>query len=268
MAEFVVRPLVSILTNKASSYLLDQYKVMDGMEKQRETLKRKLLAILDIIQDAEEKGASRPGVSAWLEALKKAAFEASDVFDEFKYEALRRDAKKKGHYKKLGFDIVSPFPARNPIIFRYRMGKKLCRIVDKIEVLVEEMKDFGFNQNQQAQPSKQWRYTDSIILDSEKDIIALRWSHWIVWETYHYWKDFILRGANICQFIGVSNGSSIALSTRIYLMLVQAILMKGLNYGSQNPGNIWLLHSASASMNRDTNTMVDPAHANDQHNNC
>uniref|UniRef100_A0A8I7B0D6 Disease resistance protein RGA3 n=1 Tax=Hordeum vulgare subsp. vulgare TaxID=112509 RepID=A0A8I7B0D6_HORVV len=172
MAEFVVRPLVSILTNKASSYLLDQYKVMDGMEKQRETLKRKLLAILDIIQDAEEKGAARPGVSAWLEALKKAAFEASDVFDEFKYEALRRDAKKKGHYKKLGFDIVSPFPARNPIIFRYRMGKKLCRIVDKIEVLVEEMKDFGFNQNQQAQPSKQWRYTDSIILDSEKDIVS------------------------------------------------------------------------------------------------
>lgn len=171
MAEFVVRPLVSMLMNNASSYLLEQYKVMNGMEEQREILKRRLLAILDVIQDAE-KGASRPGVSAWLEALKKAAYEANDVFDEFKYEALRHDDKKKGHYKKLGFDIISPFPVRNPIIFRYRMGKKLCRIVDKIEVLVREMKDFGFNQTQQAPPSKQWHYTDSITLDSEKDIVS------------------------------------------------------------------------------------------------
>ena len=71
MAEFVIGPLVSMLKQKASSYLLKQYKVMAGMEEQRESLERKLLAILDIIEDAEEKGAHRPGFNAWLEALKK-----------------------------------------------------------------------------------------------------------------------------------------------------------------------------------------------------
>ncbi|XP_020187354.1 disease resistance protein RGA2 [Aegilops tauschii subsp. strangulata] len=172
MAEYAVGPLISMLKDKVSSYLLERYKVMDGMEEQCEILERKLPAILNIIEDAEEQGAYRSGVSAWLKALKKVACEANDIFDEFKYEVLRRDAKDKGHYKKLGFDIVSLFPAHSPIIFRYRMGKKLRRIVRIIEVLFTEMNELGLKHLQQAPPSKQWRSTDSIILDSEKDIVS------------------------------------------------------------------------------------------------
>ncbi|CAO2187124.1 unnamed protein product [Urochloa humidicola] len=117
MAELVtsmlIGPLVSMVKYKVSSYLLEEYKVMEGMEKQREVLERKLPAILDIIEDAEEKGAFRAGVRAWLKALKKASHEANDIFDEFNYEALRREAKKNGHHSMLGMDVVSLLPAYN-----------------------------------------------------------------------------------------------------------------------------------------------------------
>ena len=98
----VVGPLVSLLKDKVSSYLLDQYNVMEGMEKQRKILERKLPAILDVIADAEKQASRRRGVKAWLEALKTVAYEVNDVFDEFEDEALRRRAKKDGHITKLG----------------------------------------------------------------------------------------------------------------------------------------------------------------------
>ncbi|KAL6615331.1 hypothetical protein ACP70R_037601 [Stipagrostis hirtigluma subsp. patula] len=150
VASMVVGPLVSLVKEKASSYLLDQYKVMEGMEEQHKILKRKLPAILDVISDAEQQASHREGAKAWLQELKTVAYEANEVFDEFNYEALRRQAKKKG------------------------MGNKLCRIVQTIEVLVAEMNAFGFKYQPQAPASKQWRDTDSIIVDPDNIVSRSR----------------------------------------------------------------------------------------------
>uniref|UniRef100_A0A0E0M582 Uncharacterized protein n=1 Tax=Oryza punctata TaxID=4537 RepID=A0A0E0M582_ORYPU len=172
MAEYLVGQLLSKVLEKASSFLVDMYKVMDGMEDQRETLERLLPSILNVIQDAEEKKNHRSGlIHAWLKSLKKVSYEAIDVFDEFKYESLRREAKKKGHHNHtmLGMGSVSLFPSRSPIVFRYRMGKKLRKIVEKIKELVSEMNSFGLVHQQET--PKQWRKTDSVMVDSEKDIV-------------------------------------------------------------------------------------------------
>ncbi|XBI42006.1 hypothetical protein VPH35_126399 [Triticum aestivum] len=177
VATMVVGPLVKIMMENSSSYLLNQYKVMKGMEKEHDILKRKLLLVEDIITDAEQAAADteqaaarRAGAVAWLEDMKKVAYKANEVFDEFKYEALRRKAKKEGHYNDLGFSVVKLFPIHNRFIFRNRMGRKLHQIVRDIDLLVNEKNEFGTKHRQRSkhpQPlvSNQLREMDDNIFD-------------------------------------------------------------------------------------------------------
>ncbi|XP_037448264.1 putative disease resistance protein RGA4 [Triticum dicoccoides] len=175
LATMAIRPLVSMLMNKSSNYLLDKYKVMDGMEEQHKILKRKLAAILDVIADAEEQAtAHREGVKAWLQELKTVAYQANEVFDEFKYEALRREAKKNGHYIKLGLDVVKLLRTHNRIVFRHRMGTKLCQILQAVEVLITEMHAFRFKYRPQPPVFKKWRQTDYVIIDPREIVSRSR----------------------------------------------------------------------------------------------
>ncbi|XP_022680794.1 putative disease resistance protein RGA3 isoform X5 [Setaria italica] len=167
LATMVVGPLVSMVKEKASSYLLEQYQVMQGLEKQHKLLKRKLPAILDVITDAEEQAAAkREGAKAWLEEVRQVAYQANDVLDEFKYEALRRKAREEGHYKELGMDVIKLFPSHNRFVFRIKMGNKLRIILQELDVLIAEMNCFGFKFRQGPPvPVNHLRENSSKIID-------------------------------------------------------------------------------------------------------
>ncbi|CAL5096774.1 unnamed protein product [Urochloa decumbens] len=170
LATMVVGPLVSMVKEKASSYLLEQYQVMEGLEKQHKLIKRKLPAILDVITDAEEQAAAkREGAKAWLEEVRNVAYQANDVLDEFKYEALRRKAKKDGHYKELGMDVIQLFPSHNRVVFRIKMGNKLCMILQELDVLIAEMNAFRFEfRPVPPVPVDHLRESSSEIIDHKK----------------------------------------------------------------------------------------------------
>lgn len=67
---------------------------------------------------AEEQAKShREGVKAWIQELKTVDYQENEVLDEFKYKALRHEAKKNGHYRKFGFDVIKLSILRNVLCF-------------------------------------------------------------------------------------------------------------------------------------------------------
>ena len=92
MAELVLSALIPILMGKSVDLLAQRVSMMWGINDQCKKLHDKLLAVQDVLTDAEEQGEAKPAVKSWLANLKSAAYYADDVLDEFRYEELRQDA--------------------------------------------------------------------------------------------------------------------------------------------------------------------------------
>ncbi|KAJ4780737.1 Disease resistance protein RGA2 [Rhynchospora pubera] len=88
----LVSPLISIAVKKTKDALVEQICGMWGMDENRETLQQHLLAVQEMIADAQEREVRSPAMKGWMQKLEAAAHEAVDVLDEFQYEALRSNA--------------------------------------------------------------------------------------------------------------------------------------------------------------------------------
>nr|UBY07420.1 NBS-LRR disease resistance protein [Dasypyrum villosum] len=164
MAESLLLPLVRGVAGKATDALVQTVTRMCGLDDDRETLERHLLAVECKLANAEEKSQTNAYLKSWMEKLKVVAYEADDVLDDFEYEALRREVQigKSTSRKVLGY-----VTCRSPLLFRFTMSKKLKGVLGKIKELVEEMKMFGLeNSVSWQEPLHPWRETHSKLDES------------------------------------------------------------------------------------------------------
>lgn len=142
MAE-LLSALLPALLKKAGESLSTEFSFIRGIEHRRSELYTLLLAINQVIYDAEEQASKKPAVKSWITKLKLAACDADDALDELHYEALRSEALRRGH--KINSGVRAFFTSHyNPLLFKYRIGKRLQQIVEQINELVLQMNRFGF----------------------------------------------------------------------------------------------------------------------------
>nr|ADK47521.1 RDG2A [Hordeum vulgare subsp. vulgare] len=159
MAESLLLPLVRGVAGKAADALVETVTRMCGLDDDRQTLERHLLAVECKLVNAEEMSETNRYVKSWMKELKSVAYLADDVLDDFQYEALRRESK---IGKSTTRKALSYITRHSPLLFRFEMSRKLKNVLKKINKLVKEMNTFGLESSVRREERQHpWRQTHS-----------------------------------------------------------------------------------------------------------
>ena len=90
----VASPILKSVIQKLGSGLWKEMGLASSVKKDVESLQSVLETISDVLEDAENRSIADKALHRWLRNLRDAAFDADDVVDEFRTEALRQNIEK------------------------------------------------------------------------------------------------------------------------------------------------------------------------------
>ncbi|GLT91513.1 hypothetical protein SLE2022_093960 [Rubroshorea leprosula] len=135
MADLVLGPIVDATVSKVIALASEQLNLALGWTQDLERFCNIMKMVGGVLQDADEMHvAGNSHLKAWLERLREVADEADDVFEEIRYENLRRRvAELKPNWKKVSYF----FTLSNPLVFRMRMANR----VKKLNAYLDDIND-------------------------------------------------------------------------------------------------------------------------------
>ncbi|XXG85002.1 hypothetical protein AAC387_Pa11g0182 [Persea americana] len=137
--EAVLSKVLQELLSKLSSPILDEFRLLWGVKKEKQKLQSNLSRIKAMLEDAERQQIDLMTDKDRLGKLKDVAYDAEDLVDEFLVEALRRKVE---NHDGMGRKVGNFFSPANPIAFRFKIGHKMKELRVRIEELAEENNNF------------------------------------------------------------------------------------------------------------------------------
>ena len=109
-----------------SSPFFQEVKLTWGVEDDLEKLEDTLSTVKAVLLDAEEQQGHNQEQTVWLGKLKNIFYDAEDVLDEFKCEALRRQLVKT--YGSSTRKVRCFLSSSNPLVFCFKVGHKIKEV--------------------------------------------------------------------------------------------------------------------------------------------
>ncbi|KAL4567586.1 hypothetical protein LXL04_023174 [Taraxacum kok-saghyz] len=142
MAEIVVSAFFTVFFEKLASEALKKLARSKGIDSELEKLKRSLIHIKALLNDAAQKEISDEAVKEWLNGLQHLAYDIDDVLDDLATEAMRRELTKESEGSTSMVRKLIPTCCTN-FSLSSRMQGKLDDIARKLQELVEEKDKLG-----------------------------------------------------------------------------------------------------------------------------
>ncbi|WMV52129.1 hypothetical protein MTR67_045514 [Solanum verrucosum] len=161
MADPVIGATVQVLLEKLLSLTIEEFSSSRDCNKDLEMLTQNVSLIQAFIHDAERRQVEDQSVKLWLNRLERAAENAENVFDKFRYESLKRQVKIRNNPMRKVSDFFSH------TAFKNKMSRKINNINEELRAINKVAKNLGL-QSLMVPPQKilPIRETDSIVVAS------------------------------------------------------------------------------------------------------
>ncbi|KAK9091168.1 hypothetical protein Sjap_024345 [Stephania japonica] len=167
MADAIVSSLLDLIFGNLNSSLVQEFGLAWGLKKELQKLESSLSTIQAVIHDAEEQQTKSKAVVNWLRKLKDVAYDADDVLDDFATEALLQRPEMRGGAIK---QVCNFFSHRNPILFRFKMARKIKNVVERLDEIAAEKAKFHFREgvvDRGDNSDAERRLTSSFVIEPE-----------------------------------------------------------------------------------------------------
>ncbi|KAH0722798.1 hypothetical protein KY289_005842 [Solanum tuberosum] len=162
MADPVIGATVQVLLEKLLFLTIEELSSSRDCKKDLEMLTQNASLIQAFIHDAERRQVDDQAVKLWLKMLERAAENAENVFDEFRYESIKRQVKIQKNPMKKVSDFISH------TTFKSKMSRKINNINEELRAINKLAKHLGL-QSLMVPPRHilPIRETDSVVVASE-----------------------------------------------------------------------------------------------------
>ncbi|KAK6782835.1 hypothetical protein RDI58_020631 [Solanum bulbocastanum] len=132
---------LQVLLDNLTCFIQGELGLILGFKDEFEKLQSTFTTIQAVLEDAQKKQLKDKAIENWLQKLNAAAYEADDILDECKTEApIRQKKNKNGCYHP------------NVITFRHKIGKRMKKIMEKLDVIAAERIKFHLDERTTERP--------------------------------------------------------------------------------------------------------------------
>ncbi|CAN6722112.1 unnamed protein product [Malus baccata var. baccata] len=187
MADGINSMVLERLASTAYECIAGEVKLVLNAKKDVEEFAGNLRAIQAVLEDAEQRQVKEASVRIWLAQLKDISFQMVDVLDEWNTDILRQqvekqereregedvvpEEKKKKKKKEVTFSVSSSclcFRKTNEVIFHHDIASRIKDLNDKLSVIDEQRKRYGFQHIERGiQQLPERQKTSSFVVMSE-----------------------------------------------------------------------------------------------------
>ncbi|KAL0367999.1 UNVERIFIED_CONTAM: putative disease resistance protein RGA3 [Sesamum calycinum] len=146
MADAIVSIALERLAAVAEEKVREEMRLVRGVKEEALYLSSKLKTIRDVLEDAERRRYKDKTVQNWLKKLEDVSYDVDDVLDEWNFGALKLHIQRKNKHKVCR--LIRSCLCSDNVLTRRDIAKKMKRLKERVNVILNEKDDFNFVVNQ------------------------------------------------------------------------------------------------------------------------